>query len=199
MKISVILGHPGGKSFNHAMAKQAVAALKRNGHRVFYHDLYAERFDPVLPLHEIPGKGARDRTIRKHCREIRESDGIVIIHPNWWGQPPAILKGWIDRVLRAGVAYEFEEGDLGEGIPNGLLKARTALIYNTSNTPARREQRVFGDPLDNLWKTCILEFCGVGKTVRRLFGVVVTSTLEKRRNWLKIVEKDINKHFPRCR
>jgi len=54
-----------------------------------------------------------------------------VVHPNWWGQPPAILKGWIDRILRPGVAYQFLEGDAGEGVPVGLLKAETALIFNT--------------------------------------------------------------------
>jgi len=46
--------------------------------------------------------------IKQHCEEIALVDGIVIVHPNWWGQPPAILKGWVDRVIRPGVAYEFQ-------------------------------------------------------------------------------------------
>jgi NAD(P)H dehydrogenase (quinone) len=54
--------------------------------------------------------------IELHCREIADVDGIIV-HPNWWGQPPAILKGWVDRVLRPGVAYRFLEGDAGEGVP----------------------------------------------------------------------------------
>ena len=46
-----------------------------------------------------------DELLAAHQREIREADGIIVIHPNWWGQPPAIMKGWVDRVLRVGVAY----------------------------------------------------------------------------------------------
>ena len=92
---------------------------------------------------------------------MQHADGLVIVHPNWWGQPPAMMKGWIDRVIRPGVAYKFEEGDGGEGVPVGLLRAQTAIIFNTSNTPPARELEVFGDPLDNLWKRCILDFCGV--------------------------------------
>jgi len=49
--------------------------------------------------------------------KFSEASGIVIVHPNWWGQPPAILKGWVDRVLRPGVAYEFTEGDQGKVSP----------------------------------------------------------------------------------
>ena len=63
------------------------------------------------------------------------------------GQPPAILKGWIDRVIRPGVAYRFLEGDSGEGVPLGLLRAQTALVFNTANPPEDQESVVFRDPL----------------------------------------------------
>jgi NAD(P)H dehydrogenase (quinone) len=196
MKISVILAHPHPGSFNHAIAETAVAVLKKHGHTAVFHDLYAERFDPVLPFDEIPRDGNLDPDIAGHCAEIAEADGIIIVHPNWWDQPPAILKGWVDRVLRPGVAYRFIEGDMGEGIPVGLLRARTALVFNTSNTPPEREQEVFGDSLENLWKNCILAFCGVPEFHRRMFSVVVTSTEEERREWLKEVEKTIERIFP---
>jgi len=54
MKISVILAHPRRGSFNHAIAEAAVSRLETDGHRVSFHDLYAERFAPVLPYDEIP-------------------------------------------------------------------------------------------------------------------------------------------------
>ena len=114
--------------------------------------------------------------IKKHCEEIAAADGIVIVHPNWWGQPPAILKGWVDRVIRPGVAYEFLEGDSGEGVPKGLLKAKAALVFNTSNTETQREKNVFGDPLETIWKNCIFGLCGVTNFHRRMFNVIVTST-----------------------
>ncbi len=77
--------------------------------------------------------------LQGHCREISQADGLVIVHPNWWGQPPAILKGWVDRVLRPGVAYQFLDGDGGEGVPVGLLRARAVIVFNTSNTPQPRD------------------------------------------------------------
>ena len=114
----------------------------------------------------------------------RAADGLVIVHPNWWGQPPAILTGWIDRIVRPGVAYEFLEGDSGEGVPRGLLKARTAVVLNTSNTAPERERAVFGDPLETLWRNCVFGLCGVADVRRRTFGVVVASTADQRRQWL---------------
>jgi putative NADPH-quinone reductase len=195
MQVSVILGHPDPKSFNHAIAETAVEMLKRNGHLVIFHDLYVEKFDPVISADEIPDRAALPDFIQTHCDEIAAADGIVIVHPNWWGQPPAIIKGWIDRVLRVGTAYRFLEGDDGEGIPLGLLKAKAVLIFNTSNTPVEREQNVFGDPLQNLWKNCIFELCGVPVFHREMFGVVCTSTLDERRGWLNRVRDAVNQHF----
>jgi len=197
MKISVILGHPQKGSFNHAIAEAAILSLQNNGHEVYFHDLYEENFDPILPSAEIAQGAVLDPVIAGHCREIAEVDGIIIVHPNWWGQPPAIVKGWVDRVIRAGVAYKFEEGDGGEGIPIGLLKARAALVFNTSNTPKKRELEVFGDPLEALWKDCIFDLCGVHNFFRKMFGVVVTSTEEERRSWLAEVQHIVAKYFPK--
>ena len=194
MKVSVILAHPHPGSFNHAIGDALMNVLQENGHTVLYHDLYAERFNPVLPFEEIP-RGARlDPVIQAHCTEIAEAGGIVVIHPDWWGQPPAILKGWVDRVLRPGVAYRFLEGDQGGGVPVGLLHAKVALVFNTSNTPQEREIEAFGDPLQRLWKDCIFSLCGVPVIHRRMFSVVVTSTEEERRRWLEEVQ-DIVKKF----
>jgi putative NADPH-quinone reductase len=196
MRVSVILGHPEPGSFNFAIAEAAVEALTQNGHGVSFHDLYAERFDPILPGPEIPKGATLDPAIKSHCDEIAAADGIVIVHPNWWGQPPAILKGWVDRVIRPGVAYEFVEGDGGEGVPVGLLRAKCALVFNTSNTPLQREQEVFGDPLEALWKTCICAFCGIPAFHRRMFGVIVTSTEEQRREWLGEARELTRRMFP---
>lgn len=196
MNISLILAHPDNNSFNHAIARTAVTRLRRNGHRVAYHDLYAERFDALLPSHEIPDNAVLPPEIRVHCDEIGSADGIVIVHPNWWGQPPAILKGWVDRVMRPGVAYRFLEGDEGEGIPEGLLKAKAAVVFNTANTPPPRERDVFGDPLQLIWKNCIFNLCGIRTFYRETFTVVVTSTHEMRQGWLRRVEEVVSGYFP---
>ena len=196
MKVSVILGHPRPGSLNHAIADTVTRALGENGHMVIFHDLYAEGFDPVLPSGEIPRDASLDSVIAAHCREVAAADGIVIVHPDWWGQPPAILKGWVDRVLRPGVAYRFLEGDGGEGIPVGLLRARAVLVFNTSNTPPERELGVFGDPLERLWRDCIFSLCGVPAFHRRMFSVVVTSTEEERRRWLGEVTDLVKRVFP---
>jgi putative NADPH-quinone reductase len=196
MQISLILAHPDKSSFNSAIAKCCLETLSANGHKVYFHDLYSENFDALLPAHEIPRTAELPCELEKHCDEISSVDGIIVVHPNWWGQPPAILKGWIDRVFRPGIAYEFIEGDAGEGVPVGLLKAKSALVFNTSNTETKRERNEFNDPLETIWKNCIFGLCGVHDFYRKMFNIVVTSSEEQRMSWLSEVAETVNRYFP---
>jgi putative NADPH-quinone reductase len=191
MKVLVIIGHQQQGSFNHAIAQTAVDELRAAGHEVIYHDLYEERFDPVLPAGEIPNDAALDPVVRQHCNEVLAADGYVIVHPNWWGMPPAILKGWVDRVIRQGTMYRFG--------PDGLvqnLKGKRALVLTTSNTPREDEMRLFGDPLENLWKACIFGFVGVEDFQRRNFESIILSTAEQRQGWLEEVRRLVRERFP---
>lgn len=196
MNISLILAHPNEESFNAAIAGAAREALEENGHRVMFHDLYRERFDPFLPTHEFPRGAELPASVQQHCDEIAAADGIIVVHPNWWGQPPAVLKGWVDRVMRPGVAYGFLEGDSGEGVPVGLLRAKSAVVFNTGNTPPAREREAFGDPLERIWRDCIFDLCGVKEFHRRLFGVIVTSTPQQRAEWLAEVKAVVKNVYP---
>ncbi len=196
MNLSVILGHPRPDSLNHALARAAAAAARAAGHDVRFHHLQAEGVDPVLPPGEEPSGAVLPPLVELHCREIAEADGIVVVHPNWWGKPPAIMAGWIDRVLRPGVAYRFEEGDGGEGVPVGLLRARAAIVLHTANTVPEREARVFGDPLERIWRDCVFGLCGVRRVERRTFAVVVTSTPAERRGWLEETRALVARCFP---
>jgi NAD(P)H dehydrogenase (quinone) len=193
--ILVILAHPTPGSFNQAIAETAVTALKHKGHTVIFHDLYKEKFDPLLHTHEIPKDGTCDAVINRHCKELKDCEGIIVIHPNWWGMPPAILKGWIDRVIRPGVAYEFKEGDNGEGVPVGLLNIKTAVVFNTSNTNEERETNIFNDPLETIWRNCIFRLCGIKTFFRKTFRIIVTSSDSERKQWLDEVEEIVVKNF----
>lgn len=190
MKVLVIIGHQQTGSFCHAIAAIAVETLKRAGHEVIYHDLYEERFDPVLPSAEVPRDATLDPVIQRHCDELVAADGYVIVHPNWWGTPPAILKGWLDRVVRQGTAYKFGPQGVIE-----LLAGRRAMVFTTSNTPRDIELSVFNDPLENLWKTVVFAFVGVKQFERRNFESIIMSTPEQRQGWLEEVREKVGSFF----
>jgi 23S rRNA (guanosine2251-2'-O)-methyltransferase len=181
----------------------AIKTLKKNGlwivglDRTAGKSVFSGDFpDSVAIVIGSEHKGIRP-LVKKHCDDLIQSDGIIIVHPNWWGQPPAILKGWIDKIIRPGIAYEFEDGDNGEGIPIGLLKAKTGIVFNTTNTSAIRENKIFKDPLETIWKNCIFDFCGVKQFERKIYRIIVTSDLKQRLQWLKETRELIDKYFPK--
>ncbi|MEW9305343.1 NAD(P)H-dependent oxidoreductase [Labrys neptuniae] len=184
MRAMVVIGHPAPASFNHAVAEAVRRTWLEAGCDVAYHDLTAEGFDPLLTAEEARGRPSEDALVQAHIAELQSCDLMAVIHPNCWGAPPAIMKGWIDRVFAPGAAYTFAKGDDRGDVPQGLLRARAALVLNTGNTPADREQAVFGDPLDRMWREGILRYCGVHHVRRALYGVVATSTVADRAGWL---------------
>ncbi|GAB2658116.1 NAD(P)H-dependent oxidoreductase [Nocardia goodfellowii] len=184
MRIAVYLAHPVPGSFNHALFDAVIDELRAMAVDVIAHDLYAEGFDPVLGAAEtgtVAEAPVTDDLVRRHQRELLELDALVFIHPNWWGMPPAILSGWIQRVLTPAVAYKL---DSAAGTPSGLLRADRALILNTSDTTVEREQTIFGDPLERIWTACVLPYIGVEDIRRTVFRTVTDSTPETRTRWL---------------
>jgi putative NADPH-quinone reductase len=184
MKALVVVGHPAPGSFNRAIAEAIRETWAAAGSEVRFHDLVEEGFDPRLTAGEARGQASADPLVRTHIAELRDSDLLAVIHPNCWGAPPAVVKGWIDRVFAPDAAYGFAKGVDDGDVPVGLLTTQVALVVNTGNTPTDRERDAFGDPLDRMWRDCILSYCGVRHVMRSLFGVIATSSGDERRRWL---------------
>ena len=191
MKISLILGHPKPNSFNHAIAETAIAVLKEQGHEVIFHDLYQERFEPVLPAGEenVPDDEL-PTDIKKHLRSFKAADGLVFVHPNWWGGPPAILRGWVDRVIRQNSCYNFTKDGVVSHVGGKIVQ-----IFSTSNTPRDVEIKVYGDPIENFWKVVVFGLLGTKSFERRNFESVVMSTPEERQSWLAEVKTILQRRF----
>lgn len=187
MNISVLLAHPNPDSFNHALAHTVVTTLQDAGHAVTFHDLQAERFDPVMTAREVLEYRSDDPLVERHCDELYRTDGLVVVHPVWFDQPPAILKGWVDRVVRQEVAFRRTP----DGTVHGLLSAQHALVINTANMRPGGE-RV--DLLDAFWRL-VLEPCGVASVRRSLLAPVVTSSHQQRTAWLGDVATGVTELF----
>lgn len=193
MTASVVLAHPYHLSFNHAIFRTVNETLSNMGLTAYCHDLYKEGFNPLLSSNELGSDTSDDPLVKKYAEELVVSDYLFFIHPNWWGQPPAILKGYIDRVIRPPHAYDFPEDDSGGGLPIEKLRAKYGIVYNTSNTEAEREDTYFGDPLENIWKQCVFGFLGISNFHRRMFRIISESNAGQRTAWLETVKEDIKK------
>jgi NAD(P)H dehydrogenase (quinone) len=188
--VMLLLAHPRPSSFCHALAERIGERLVALGHVVRAHDLYVERFDPLLTSDESHTSGqtvesilARepDPVIARHREELRQADGLVVVHPNWWGMPPAILTGWIDRVVVPGVAYRLADAT---GYPQPLAPVRDLFVVNTSDTTDERERDLYKDPLASIWGRCVAPYIGGPRVTRRVLRPVTDSTEEQRKTWL---------------
>jgi len=132
MKHAIILAHPARTSLNAAIAKTYAEAVERLGHEVVIRDLYAMRFDPCLHAAEIPGpKAPKFRAdVLRERQLLADVDVFVLVYPLWFNAPPAILKGYIDRVF--GMGFGFGPG-FGGTEPR--LKGRKLLSFTTSGAP----------------------------------------------------------------
>ncbi len=181
----VVLCHPERDSFNAAVAQRACAALRAAGHAVRFHDLYADRFDPVLSASELRRGYSFDAQVQAHGNELESCGGMVFVHPEWWGAPPAVLKGWIDRVFRPGLAYEFEGDEFGAKRKRGLLAAKRALVFAT--TEAREGEAEGRSPLEIFWRESVFGYCDLAASrVHVLYGLRERSAAE-RNTWLDFV------------
>ncbi len=108
MRALIVYSHPAEGSFNAAIRDLAVEKLRGVGAEVRVSDLYAEGFQPVLTNEEWSGyldHPTNRRPVEAHCADIEWCDTLIFVYPTWWYGLPAMLKGWLDRVLLPEVAF----------------------------------------------------------------------------------------------
>lgn len=123
MDVLVVCAHPNAESLTHAIAAAAALGFERAGHRVTSLDLYALGFTPAMSAAERHAYHGDDPLVdpmtAEHAALVRSSDVLVFVYPTWWSGHPAILKGWLERVLVPGVAFTFDgRGRVRPGLTN---------------------------------------------------------------------------------
>ncbi len=113
MSAYVVYCHPDPESFTAAVRERAVDALQAAGHQVRISDLYADGFEPTMSLQERVDHLAPNTTqpdIAVYRSNLQWCDTLVFIYPTWWSGQPAMLTGWLDRVLVGGAAWDVARG-----------------------------------------------------------------------------------------
>jgi len=159
MHVLTVLCHPNPESFSQAVAKRFVAGAESAGHTVELADLYAEGFQPLLTerdLQQFNGVAMPDDVLREQAR-IERSDALCLVFPIWWYGPPAMMKGWFDRVWSAGWAYHWEHDPEGS-----LLKPRPCTMLIPMGASDKQLSRWgYRQEIEHLWRFGILGYCGV--------------------------------------
>jgi len=184
--ICLILCHPSEKSFNHALSQNYIDGANQSGHSVRLLDLYNMQFDPVLRLPQSSIQ-ADEPAILEARQTIKWCDHIVLVFPVWWYGLPALLKGFLDRVLAPGWAFQFD----GPLIWRKLLQGRSARVICTMDSPPILA-KLSGDPVSASLKAGTLAFVGFEPVSFSCFGPVKLSNSWMRKNWL-LEAKDLGK------
>jgi len=128
----VVLAHPDPQSFNATIADTYCQTVRECGQESILRDLYAIGFDPVLKDSERPGTQgfALSKDVRDELAAIDGGDVFTLVYPIWFGMPPAMMKGYIDRVLGAGVTHREIQDRAGQGV----LRDKRMVSITTSGT-----------------------------------------------------------------
>lgn len=171
MKHAIIVAHPNPSSFNMSVARAYEAAVIAAGHQAVLRDLYAMDFDPRLHADEIPGaKGFAPRSdIVEERRLLADATTFAFVYPLWLNAPPAILKGYLDRVFGMGFAY-----GRGGGGNMPLLKGRSMISLTSSGAPTEWVKKTGAwDALSKLFDEHLASICGLTILDHVHFGNVV--------------------------
>ena len=187
MKVLIVFTHPVKKSFNRAILERVNAGLSSAGHEVQTADLYAEGFQPAMieeDFAQFEDKPMPEDVLREQAR-VEWSDAIVLIFPYWWWSIPAMLKGWIDRVMSYGWAW------IDPARPeDGYLKDRKLLVLTTTGASARAlAKRGYDTAFHTQLNVGVCEYCGFKDVTTRMFHEVHHETPEEvRRQYLDEAE-----------
>lgn len=184
-KILIINGHPDKESFNYGISEAYKKGAKKSQAEVKEIRVRELEFNPNLQF------GYRKRTELEpdllHAQElIKWADHLVWVYPVWWGSVPAIMKGFLDRVLLPGFAFKKRPGSVWW---DKYLSGKSARLICTLDQPAWYYKLVYGSPSHKAMKKLTMQFIGIRRVRITAIGPIRLSKDTFRNNWLKKIEK----------
>jgi putative NADPH-quinone reductase len=147
MRVHLVTAHPLPDSYHAAVRAAVLAGLRQAGHAVDHLDLYAENFQPALSTAErrdYYDLAVNQEPVADYVRRLQQAEALVLCFPTWWYSMPAIVKGYLDRVMVPGVAFHMPQGS-GDIRP-GLTNLRKLGVVTTAGSPWWLVRLVMGEP-----------------------------------------------------
>jgi len=182
-KVFLVYGHYNDSSFNASIKDTFIKTAKENGNEVDCVDLYKEKFNPVYAGEEP------DEVVIDHQRRIEKSDTIVLIAPIWNFRMPAILEGWIDKVLAPPWAFKFKKLFGNYGYPLGNLKGKKAIVFCTYGSPQFAIRTFFLNMPTKRLRRGVFNICGIKDVIYKRYFAVPFVSDDKRKKFLEDVKK----------
>ncbi len=189
----LVVAHPSPDSYSRALAARAEAGLTTAGHEVIVIDLYALGVRPAMTAeerHEYHGDSPIvDPLIAEHADLVRRAEAIVFVYPTWWSGLPAILKGWLERVMVPGVGFVLDERT--NKVRPGLGQMRRIVGISTYGSP-RSYVRLVNDNGRRILTRALRMSCGFRVRTSWLgLYAIDTATPAERNEFLARVEREL--------
>lgn len=190
MKVVIVFNHPYDGSFCNAILQSVTNGLTNGNHQVDLIHLDKDSFNPVMTATDLKGfrdKKPIDPKVIEYSNKIKNADHLIFIFPIWWELMPAMTKGFIDKIIFPGVAYDYTNAENTRMKPlwNNL---KGVTIITTMNTPNWLYWLLFGNAIK---KAMLLgTFWKIGFKNRKWisFNQVKMVSSEKRKKWLTELE-----------
>lgn len=194
MKHAVVIAHPNAKSLTHAVGQAYERSVNALGQHTVVRDLYRMGFDPCLKTSEIPGPSGFQfaADVMAERKALADVDVFAFVYPLWFNAPPAILKGYVDRVFSMGFGYEP-----GMGGTETLLDGKKLISFTTSGAPDRwvRETGAL-QTLESLFDRHVGAMCGLQVVDHvHVGGIVPGITEEAFQDVVQGVQRAVSAHF----
>ncbi|PKQ61383.1 NAD(P)H-dependent oxidoreductase [Labilibaculum manganireducens] len=195
MKVVIVFNHPYEGSYCNAILNSVTGGLQQANHDIDIINLDKEGFNPVMTSQDLKAfrdKQPVDPKVIEYKNRLEKADHVVFIFPIWWELMPALMKGFIDKVIFPGVAYDYVDGSNTKMKPL-LTNIKGVTVITTMNTPSILYRIIFGNAIQ---KAVIRgTFWKLGYKNRKWisFTMVKQASDEKRKMWLTKIEKTFNK------
>ncbi|MQS53147.1 NAD(P)H-dependent oxidoreductase [Companilactobacillus mishanensis] len=185
MKTVVVYCHPYEGSYCHALLESLLKGASKSGEEVDFIDLYKDNFNPVMSGRDLLGfvkHQSVDEQAIDYEERLKKADRLVLIFPIWWELMPAMMKGFIDKVIFPGSTYKYTKSGLG--MISLLPNLQSTTVITTMNTPKLMYKFKFGNAVKKALLLGSFKKSGFKNVKWVSLNMVKMSSKGKRQKWL---------------
>lgn len=148
MNTLVVYCHPYEGIFCHAILENLEDGAKETGKKLDIIDLYKDSFNPVMSGKDLLGfvkHQAQDQQAIDYADRLKKADHLILVFPIWWELMPAMMKGFVDKVIFPGQTFEYTKS--GVGMVSSLSDLKKTTVITTMNTPKPMYKFVYGNAI----------------------------------------------------
>ena len=190
MKVNIVFNHPYKGSYCYAILEAVKKGLAQAGHEVDVIHLDDDGFNPVMTAEDLlafRNKKSIDPQAQDYIQRIKAADHLVFIFPIWWELMPALMKGFIDKVIFPGETYDYTRS--GYGMVTLMNHLKSVTVITTMNTPAIMYQLIYGNAIKKSLIKGTFKKSGIKNVKWLSLNMVKASSIQKREKWLKQIEE----------